>query len=282
NALSQKGAQLFRGKISIDNSAYSGSFFIPDDIVSGASGTIIAYTWDDATKQDFLSYYYPLNLSDEAVAVTNSKGPDIQIYIGSYDFREGDIVGNSPILYAKISDEHGINVTGSAGHNILLVLDNSLQPIPVTQYFRYDKDSYTSGILEYPLQNLSEGQHTLQIVAFDNFNKPEVANTTFVVRKSGAISLENLLVYPNPLKTNAQITFIISQPADITLDVFTMSGKRIRRIVTPAVQGFNQIPFDGKDDFGARLANNTYFIRIKAKTTDGKSIEKLERLVIYK
>jgi flagellar hook assembly protein FlgD len=102
------------------------------------------------------------------------------------------------------------------------------------------------------------------------------------VRKSGAISLENLLVYPNPVQTNAHVTFIISQPAEITLDIFTMSGKRIRRITTQAVQGFNQIPFDGRDDFGARIANNTYFIRIKAKTSDGKSIEKLERLVIYK
>ncbi|HOH98485.1 MAG TPA: type IX secretion system sortase PorU [Candidatus Cloacimonadota bacterium] len=282
NALSQKGAQLFRAKVSVNSSSYTGSFFIPDDIVSGESGVVIAYTWDETSRRDYLSYYHPLKLSDEAIAVPNPTGPSIQLFLGSYDFREGDVVGSSPMLYARISDEHGINVTGSAGHNILLILDNALQPIPVTQYFSYDTDSYTTGTLVYPLTNLKEGPHTLQIVAFDNFNKPEVANTTFIVRKSGAISLENLLVYPNPVQTNAHVTFIISQPAEITLDIFTMSGKRIRRITTQAVQGFNQIPFDGRDDFGARIANNTYFIRIKAKTSDGKSIEKLERLVIYK
>ncbi|MDD4276367.1 MAG: hypothetical protein PHT37_00560, partial [Candidatus Cloacimonetes bacterium] len=73
-----------------------------------------------------------------------------------------------------------------------------------------------------------------------------------------------------------------SEPSELTLDVFTMSGKRIRRIKSHAQQGFNQIPFDGRDEFGASLANNTYFIRVRAKTQDGKSIEKRERLVIYK
>jgi hypothetical protein len=132
------------------------------------------------------------------------------------------------------------------------------------------------------MPKLAEGSHRVQIIAFDNQNLPQVAEVHFVAKKSGAISLENLLIYPNPIKKEGHITFIISEPSDITVDVFTMSGKRIRRIKTLASPGFNQIPFDGKDEFGARLANNTYFIRVRAKTSAGKSIEKRERLVIYK
>jgi len=109
-----------------------------------------------------------------------------------------------------------------------------------------------------------------------------VASTHFIAKESGSISLENFLIYPNPMNKEGYITFIISQSADVTLDVFSISGRRLRRIETIATQGFNKIFFDGKDEFGDNLANNTYFIRIKAKTLDGNSIEKRERLVIYK
>lgn len=226
-----------------------------------------------------------MSLSDEVLANYNPENPgppEISIYLGSLDFREGDTVSTSPMLYAKIADSNGINVTASAGHNILLVVDNSLQPISVTEYFSYDRDSYTSGMLAYPLNALSEGPHTIQVIAFDNFNLPAVANSSFIAKKSGAVSLENLLPYPNPMKGSGYITFIISDAAEITLDVFSMSGKRIRRIETNATAGFNKIAFDGRDSFGAALANNTYFIRVKAVTSDGERVEKREKLVIYK
>lgn len=284
NIVSQPGKQIFRGAVSVANSAFDAAFLIPDDITPGQTGVVVGYIWDPVTKQDYTSYYHPLALSDEVLPGSpgNSSPPVIDIYLGSYDFRPGDSVGTSPTLYARISDENGINVTGSAGHNILLVIDNSLQPIPVTQFFNYDTDSFTTGTLVYQLPQLSEGPHTIQLIAFDNFNLPAVASTHFIAKKSGPISLENLLIYPNPLKSSGHVTFIISDTADYTLDIFSMSGKRLRRIEGIASQGFNKIPVDDRDEFGERLANNTYFIRIRAKTQDGKSIEKRERMVIYK
>jgi flagellar hook assembly protein FlgD len=75
---------------------------------------------------------------------------------------------------------------------------------------------------------------------------------------------------------------MISEAADITLDIFTMSGRRIRRIEQSVPAGFNKIPYDGRDEMGAKLANNTYFVRLKAKNQNGKPVEKHERLVIYK
>jgi len=282
--VSQRGPRIFRGNVSVSDSEFEGSFFVPDDVIGGDYGLVLSYIWDQATAQDYVSYHYPLPISGDVLpdAPDNVSPPQISIYLGSFDFRAGDTVSTSPVLYARIADENGINVTGSAGHNILLVIDNSLDPIVVTDYFQYDKDSHTAGTLQYPLPELSEGYHTVQLIAFDNHNLPEVTETHFMARKSGPISLENLLVYPNPMKDDGHITFIISDNADITLDIFTMSGKRIRRIETFAMQGFNQIAFDGRDEFGARLANNTYFIRLRAKTTDGKTIEKRERMVIYK
>jgi len=282
--VTRSGNRIFAGEASVVNSDYQAGFFIPDDLIPGSTGVVTAYHWDAAAKRDYLSFFSPLSLSDEVLpgAPDNDGAPQISLYLDSYDFREGDTVSSSPTLYASISDANGINLTGSAGHNIIVVLDDSLQPIPITGYFSYDKDSYTMGKVVYPMEELSDGPHRVQLIAFDNHNLPSVQTVAFVTRKSSAVALEQLLVYPNPMKKDGYVTFMISEEADVTLDVFTMSGRRIRRIEQSVQGGFNKIPFDGRDEMGDKLANNTYFIRLRAKTLSGKTVEKQERLVIYK
>ena len=279
--VSHRGNTLFRGTASVNGGSYDASFIVPDDVTNGSTGSIVSYLWDEQSKKDYVNYYFPLNTSDQAVAAQNLAAPSIDIYLGSYDFRPGDTVSTNTTLLARISDDNGINLTGSAGHNILLVIDNSIQPIPVTQYFSYDKDSYTSGVLRYPLSNLSEGPHSVQIVAFDNFNLPAVASTQFIAKKTGALSIERLLVYPNPIQDAGHITFILSEDSDLDIGIYSVSGKRLRRIQTTGRQGFNQIPWDGRDHNGNRLANNTYFVKVTAKS-GSRSAEARERLVIYK
>ncbi|MDD4805327.1 MAG: type IX secretion system sortase PorU [Candidatus Cloacimonetes bacterium] len=284
HSVTRSGNRIFAGEASVVNSDYQAGFFIPDDLIPGSTGVVTAYNWDAATKRDYLSYFSPLSLSDEVLpgAPDNDGAPQISLYLDSYDFREGDTVSSSPTLYARISDANGINLTGSAGHSIIIVLDDSLQPIPVTSYFNYDKDSYTMGSVVYPMEDLSDGPHSVQLIAFDNHNLPSVKTVSFVTNKSSAITLEQLLIYPNPIKTDGYVTFMISEAADITLDVFTMSGRRIRRIEQSVPAGFNKIPYDGRDEMGSKLANNTYFVRLKARNQNGKTVEKQERLVIYK
>ena len=238
--------------------------------------------WDASTKKDYTNYLSPLQLSDQALAIDNPDAPQVEIFLGTYDFRAGDTVSTNTTLYAKISDSNGINITGSPGHNIMLVIDNSLQPISLTPYFSYDKGSYTAGSLAYPMPQLSEGSHTVQVIAFDNFNLPSVASTQFVTKQGSELSIERLLVYPNPIEKDAYISFIISAETEVNIDFYTVRGKRIRKIKTSGRQGFNSIYWDGKDEQGASLANNTYFVKVKARNANGQSVELTEKLVVYK
>ncbi len=280
--ITRRGSNLFRGSSTLIGSNYSSSFIVPDDVVPGNTASVISYYWDSSSKKDYINYQFPLSVSDDAVAVENNDSPLIELYLGSLDFRAGDTIGTNTTLVAKISDENGINVTGSPGHNILLILDGGNQPVSITDYFSYDQDSYTKGTLVYPLSGLSEGYHTLQLIAFDNFNRPSVANTYFTVKKSGELSIERLLPYPNPMKNEAHFTFILSQDADVSITIHTMTGRRIRTIKAIGKQGFNQIYWDGRDGDGDRIANNTYFVKVKASTADKKSVEKTERIVVYR
>jgi len=280
-SVSQPGGMLFKGDVSVTNGSYQGSFIVPDDITNGNTGSIMCYVWDDATKQDYINYFYPVNTRDSAVAVDNDGPPRIELFLGTMDFRAGRRSPYLTTLIAKISDGNGINITGSAGHHIFLVIDDAAQPITVTQYFDYNKDSCTEGILRYPLPKLSEGPHTVQVIAFDNFNLPSVANTHFVAKQSSELSIQRLLPYPNPMQDEGYLTFVLSEEASLDIGIYTVTGKRVKRIKTLGREGFNQIPIDAKDNNGNRLANNTYFIKIKAKAAT-KSTEATERLVIYK
>ncbi len=278
--VTHRGATLFNGSVSVASGQYSGQFIVPDDVVSGETGLAVAYLWDPGLKQDYVNFRHPLALDDQAVGAANPDAPEIKIYLGNLDFRPGDTVGTSPLLLARISDSNGINITGSSGHNILLILDNALQPIAVTSHFQYDLDSYTQGLLTYQLAGLAEGPHTLQVVAFDNFNQPSVASTNFTVKKTGVLSLERFLIYPNPMQDSASFTFMLSRDSDLDIDIFSLTGKKIHSFKAMGKSGFNAVKWNGRDARGDRLANNTYFVRIRARA-EGSQVEKTERLVIY-
>lgn len=278
--VSHRGASLFRGEMTVEAGQYEAGFIVPDDVTTGESGLIVSYLWDPQERKDYVNYYSSLPLSDEAVTAENPDAPSIQLFLGSLDFRPGDTVSANPTLYARISDSNGINITGSSGHSILLVLDNSLQPLAVTGSFSYDLDSHTQGWLTYPLSGLAEGHHTVQLIAFDNFNLPAVASIDFQVKDSGDLLIDRFLIYPNPMQKQTSFTFMLSLDCEIKLSIFTVTGKKVHTMQATGSKGFNALNWDGRDAQGDRLANNTYFVKISA-SLNGKSASRTERLVIY-
>ena len=193
-------------------------------------------------------------------------------------------MSTNPELIAHIQDENGINIIGSSGHCILLIVDGSITPIDITEGFMYDVGSATNGVLTWQLDDLSEGSHSVQLIVFDNLNNPTVAETNFVSKSSGAVFIEQMLPYPNPMSDGGHFTFIITEDSDITITIYTLTGRKIKTIKQlNSLTGYNQISWDGKDDDGDEIANNTYFYKIKAKQLiNSKITEKIGKLIILK
>ncbi len=274
------GNYIFNGETSLVSGHYKSAFVVPDDIVDGNYGKILVYGIDNTTNEEMLDYYYPIKIAGQNYDVTNDSAPEISLWLDSYDFLEGDVVSQNPLLFVEISDDNGINVSGGSGHQLLLMIDDDFNSFDLTPYFEYDLDSYQSGKLEYQISNLSPGNHILKILAFDNLNLPAIKTVSFRVSDSSEISISNILPYPNPMpKTGGYFTFILSNDAEIVIDIYTLSGKKINSIRTFASNGFNKINWDGRDKHGDRLANNTYFYVIKA-SIDGKSVSKREKFII--
>lgn len=277
-----RGGNLFKGTASVVDSRFHSSFIVPDDVNNGNTGLVLAYLWDAETQKDYINYLFPLSMSDEAVPTDNTDAPQITMTLDSSSAASGSYVDANPVLTAVISDLNGINTTDSPGHSILLILDHNSQPVNVTDLFSYDEDSFTTGSLTYPLSGLSEGEHILQLIAFDNFNRPAVSSMEFNVIKTGKFAITDFLPYPNPMKKAGWFTFVLNESAELQLSLYTIRGKKIQTIKTTASSGYNQIYWDGRDADGDFPANNTYFVKMKATSLSGKhKAESTTKLVIY-
>ena len=100
------------------------------------------------------------------------------------------------------------------------------------------------------------------------------------------IALEHVLNYPNPFTTHTQFYFEhnqINTTLEVRIQVFTVSGKLVKTILhTEFAESFRCGPldWDGRDDFGGRLAKGTYLYKLSVRTADGQKAEKIEKLVL--
>lgn len=284
SVVDKDGRTIFNGKASLTNGSFNASFIVPDDIMGGNKAKIISSYSDINNQKEYVNYLSNITFSGHDFYADNPDIPTIDIYLENKKFKNGDEVSNKPLLIVDLYDSNGINILGTPGHHIMMLLDNSTNPIAITESFAYDLNSYTKGSAYYQFSQLSEGMHSLKIIAFDNFNQPAVKQIEFNVSKSEGIELNNVLIYPNPIKKDAYFTFMLTQEAMVSVQVYTVTGRKIKDI--PAVfctKGYNQIYWDTKDNDGDKIANNTYFYKVKAKQINGsKTAEKIEKLIILK
>ncbi len=80
-----------------------------------------------------------------------------------------------------------------------------------------------------------------------------------------ALRISNVLLYPHPVLKTTAFTYVLSQPAEVEVEIFSLSGRLVRRLrMVATAPGFGQVPWDGRDEGGRRLANGTYLYRIAA------------------
>jgi hypothetical protein len=71
--------------------------------------------------------------------------------------------------------------------------------------------------------------------------------------------------HPNPFRTGPLFRFALASRARVRLDLFDVSGRRVRRLVDEDRDaGYWEAPWDGRDARGRRVAAGVYFARFEA------------------
>ncbi|MBX2979971.1 MAG: type IX secretion system sortase PorU [Flavobacteriales bacterium] len=281
---------IYRGRATVTNGQFSFTFVVPKDInYEFGTGRVSCYA--ESWNLNACGYTNDPIVGGTADDIAlDEQGPRIELFMNDDRFVRGGITDENPLIYAKLFDENGINTVGnSIGHDLLATLnENTDRSIVLNDLYEADLDTYKSGTVRYRLKDLPEGPHTLRLKAWDVFNNSSESTTEFIVASSEELALERVLNYPNPFTTYTEFFFEHNRPCttlNVQVQVFTVSGRLVKTISRQlACDGFRSEPmaWDGRDDFGDKLARGVYVYRLNVVTPEGEKAEKFEKLVILR
>jgi hypothetical protein len=271
-----QGGVIFNGRVSINNGKFSTEFVVPKDIsYENKNGKIIFYFLNSSV--DGLGYTDKVLVGGTDSSVVNDgKGPSIEIFFDNVAYSNAYLVNSDPNLIVKLSDETGLNTTGTGvGHKLEGILNQqSTNPIDFTNYFKGDLDAGgKAGTINYKFNNLGSGEYQLLVKAWDVFNNFSEENTFFSVVEDNDLTIRDIYNYPNPFRDKTQFTFQhnLSKPIDAKIKVYTIAGRLIKEIEKINLnEKFVVIDWDGRDADGDQLANGTYLYKIILKSSDGE------------
>ncbi len=281
---------LFKGENSVQNGGFKISFIVPKDInYNYGTGRISLYA-DNNSTDAWGSELSVLIGGTNNNAANDVKGPELEMAIDDYSFISGGITNSSPILLAKLNDEHGINTSGNGiGRDIIAIIDIGTpqeKKYNLNAFYKATLNSYQSGEVEFKLEGISPGKHTYTLKAWDVYNNSSEQTIEFVVKSSDEFTIENLLNYPNPFSNKTVFHFDHNQLGEnlnIVINIYTITGKVVKSIQHNAFNSkahISEIEWDGKDEFGDKLSKGVYIYSISVSTENGKKAQKTEKLVI--
>jgi hypothetical protein len=268
---------IYQGRATVTNGDFTVTFIVPRDIdYSYGPGKISYYAQNGTT--DATGYCNQLIIGGAVSGSVDNVGPEIALFLNTTDFINGGITGDTPLLIAQLSDESGISTISNAiGHDIVATLDgDNSSALVLNSYYNADIDSYTSGVVEYKFSQLTEGEHSLTLKAWDVFNNSSEATIAFIVNRNMQITITGMKVYPNPFWDGVKVEFdvnLFDSPVEAHLEVFNINGALVRSTETELLlsEGYNAgtLTWDGLGYSGNRVPPGSYLICVKAG--NGKS-----------
>ena len=284
----EEGSPIVKSSGIATNGVFTVEFYVPKDInYELGSGRILTYA--DNKVFDVFNNQPQTVGGINPDGINDNQAPGVKLYMNNTNFADGGITDQNPMLLACVTDDHGINSTGSGiGHDITVILDGKIIDTVVLNDYYFSGDGngclnasladYQKGNVTYPFRNLAPGPHQLTFKIWDINNNSTTATLNFIVKDETNQNLivNKLLNWPNPFtnKTYVQFEHNCDDILDVNVQIYTITGKLVRTLSAPVtaepfLQGYRTprtaIEWDGKDDFGDAVGKGTYIFKIFAK-----------------
>lgn len=288
-AFTQQEDIVYRGNAEVKNGIFQFDFVLPKDISFAVDSTARISLYVQSTDMDGSGFRDRLLIGDrDPDAVDDGTGPEINLFMNDENFVFGGFTDETPVLIARVFDNSGINTVGTGvGHDITATLDDDPnKTVVLNDFYESDLNTFRSGRINYQFDKLEPGNHELTLKIWNVHNRSSEEKTAFIVADSEEFAIERVLNYPNPFTTSTEFFFEHNQSCEflnVMIQVFTVSGKLVKSIVTVSnTDGFRNepIPWNGRDDFGDRLATGVYVYKVSVRNPAGDQVEQYEKLVI--
>jgi len=281
---------VYKGTATVSNGQFHVSFIAPKDInYDFGSARISYYAENGITDAAGVDTTLVIGgFSDEAA--TDNEPPVVQPFIGDTTFQDGGITGANTVLFVKLFDESGINVTGSSvGHDLTAVLDGDVaNPYILNDYYETLPNTYKAGVVNFPINNLPDGHHTLTVKAWDVYNNSGEGSIRFEVVNGSVVAIQELGIYPNPFGDQTRFVFRHNHPNEVVkaeIYIYSTDGRLVRQLVANPkldVAQSQELVWDGTGSHGEKLPPGVYLCRLVLTTGKGSKGSAYQKAVLLR
>lgn len=281
---------VYKGTATVSNGEFAVSFIAPKDINYDFGKARISYYAEngitDAAGVDTALVIG--GFSDEAAE--DNEPPIVRPFIGDTTFRDGGITGANTVLFVKLFDESGINVTGnSVGHDLTAVLDGDVaNPYILNDYYETLPNSYQEGVVLFPINNLPDGKHTLTVKAWDVYNNSGEGSINFEVVNGSVVAIQEMSAYPNPFRDQTRFVFRHNHPNEkvkAEIYIYATDGRLVRQLSAAPkldVAQSHELTWDGAGSHGEKLPPGVYLCRLVITTAKGIKGSTYQKVVLLR
>ena len=282
-----QSSTLFKGEATVKSGKFKIAFVLPKDInYEFGFGKLSYYAADTSNLTDAGGHFDSLVIggTDQTVALDDTP-PIVDVFINDTNFIDGGMTGPNPVLFAKISDDNGINITGNnIGHDLMGILDgNTKNAFILNDFFTSEKDDYRSGTVKFPLKKLAEGPHHIQLRAWDIANNLGIGEISFQVVSGESNIIKSLLAYPNPFTDEVNFAFehnLENGNMSIRLEIFNLHGEKIKEIHSEKpISNYreNDLKWEGDTYAGTTLSPGMYLYKVTIQYFGNNGTQKVLR-----
>lgn len=276
---------VFEGEVEVKDGRFDINFMVPRGIPFSEEKALLSlYAVNAGQTQELSGRHDGFCLNGTAeTEVVDSIGPDVFLYLNSPDFPSGGTVGTDAVFYAAVTDSSAISmVSGNLGYDMELWFDSDPSTTVVTNdHFSFEYGSYSKGLVEYPLQNLTPGRHTLAFRVRDVYGNVTLSTLAFRVKEGGAAEFDVTASSDSPVESTRFVTSFVNTAeveTEVTTEVYNVAGMRVWHGTAKVPAGSNFAALDwGLTDYGGnRLERGVYMYRSRI----GKSETKTKKMIL--
>jgi hypothetical protein len=239
-------------------------------------------------------YHFNNSIQKPFYVSADKTNPLMDVTFDGVHILDGDIVSAKPSILISLKDENlYLALNDTSDFKLFLQNPNSTVALPV--YFRNDIVFTPAALpknscrLNYTPVLKTDGVYTLIVQAKDR-SKNTSGKLDYQIRFEviNHATITDVMNYPNPFTTATHFVFTITGselPSTFRIQIMTITGKLVREIekdeLGPLHIGRNvtEYAWDGRDQFGDRLANGVYFYRVLTKI-NSENIEHMDNPAI--
>ena len=282
---------IFTGRAHVENGVFSSEFIVPHDIrynYDNGKISLYAYSTDvgDRRQAGGANKDIVIGGFDDEAEIDN-EGPQITLYLNHQSFKPGDKTGSSPLLFARIEDESGLNIGNGIGHDLILTINgNSNQTFVLNNYFQGDIGNFRAGTVIFQLPALEAGEHEIALKAWDTHNNSSIAKLKFVVGKDKELKINNFILYPIPVQVGGSVYFSFETDEPNSALSLTIEGINLQGAITgihkKSMVSFRSFVEETQLPLSSIGIRNSgyYFIRFVITTDSGKKGQIVQKIFV--